>query len=158
MADVTYGSKDLPKSLTCSEHTCASRQQCNVALEKGSSELNRSRRQLSATATDHAKVDAHSGLINWLITTFRLRHAGTPNEGMMAIPSSASTSAICASSRLTMDPICTFTPACASCLSMSCWCGWPGESEISVSPPSGEAHVELAGLDHLDQGRQVGIE
>jgi hypothetical protein len=55
---VRYGSKASPMSPTCSEHTCASRPYSNVALEEGS-ELIRSRRQLSATATDNVKVEAH---------------------------------------------------------------------------------------------------
>src|ERR1700677_2288570 len=49
--------------------------------------------------------------MSWLITTFRLRHAGIPNDGMTAMPSSASTRAICVSSRLTMDPVRTVIEA-----------------------------------------------
>ena len=52
------GGRASPMSPTCSEHACASRPYSNVALEEGS-ELIRSRRQLSATATDNVKVEAH---------------------------------------------------------------------------------------------------
>ena len=37
----------------------------------------------------------------WLINAFRLRQAGSPNEGMIATRSSASTNAICVSRKLT---------------------------------------------------------
>src|SRR5271163_5063301 len=67
-----------------------------------------------------------------LMTTFRLRHAGRPNEGMMAMPSSASTNAIWVSRSFATPPFGHCTPDFASYLSICCWCGLVDDSEISV--------------------------
>src|SRR5262249_44256324 len=62
------------------------------------------------------KPTVTTGLTSRLMTTRRLRQAARPKDGMMAMPSSASTMAICVSNKLIEAFTRLLMPAAASCL------------------------------------------
>src|SRR5262249_51997457 len=88
------------------------------------------------------------GLISRLEITLRFRNAIREKEGIIAIPSPASTKAICVSDKFTTLASCEGTPACSRGLSMTCCHALFDGTEISLWPHK---------ADHLIDARRGAV-
>jgi hypothetical protein len=125
---------------------------------KESGEFVRTAREFLAPVADLIELLVHDGISQSHHHHFSIRQAGRPNEGIMAMPSSASTMAIWVSSSLMTAPRRGATPAFAQCLSTIRCMGLPGGRQINVSPFMADQGVADQGVadQGVDAGRNVG--